>query len=154
MDVRSNLQSAAARSRETLRKRVNNKVFAKSQRVADFHKSDCVNILKSRGTLEEAARFVKAEWESGFDSDKNNSAMYEAPIQLYVSNRIGVAADITRILAEMHVMILQINTQNKNDGLTIINLKVSCKNIEHYNTIVSKLRAIESVESIARAYNS
>ena len=80
--------------------------------------------------------------------------MYEAPIQLYVSNRIGVAADITRILAEMHVMILQINTQNKNDGLTIINLKVSCKNIEHYNTIVSKLRAIESVESIARAYNS
>ncbi|MBQ1956591.1 MAG: bifunctional (p)ppGpp synthetase/guanosine-3',5'-bis(diphosphate) 3'-pyrophosphohydrolase [Clostridia bacterium] len=119
-----------------------------------IHKSDCVNILKSRGNLEEAARFVKAEWESGFDSDKNNSAMYEAPIQLYVSNRIGIAADITRILAEMHVMILQINTQNKNDGLTIINLKVSCKNIEHYNTIVSKLRAIESVESIARAYNS
>jgi (p)ppGpp synthase/HD superfamily hydrolase len=61
-------------------------------------------------------------------------------------------ADVTAVLAEMRVSILQINVNNRNDGSAIINLKVGCRNIDHINSIVSRLRGLSGVDNILRGF--
>ena len=66
---------------------------------------------------------------------------------------MGLIADISVALSEMKVQLLQINTlKNGADGV-IINLKISCKNVEHYRSIVSRLRSIDSVVDITRGFS-
>jgi (p)ppGpp synthase/HD superfamily hydrolase len=56
-------------------------------------------------------------------------------------------------LADMKVLLLQINTQKKNDGRMVINLKISCKNVDHYHSIVSRLKGLRDVTDIERGYS-
>ena len=58
-------------------------------------------------------------------------------------------AEITAAIADMKVSILQINTQNTQKGIAM-NLTVGCKNVNHYNAIVSRIRGIRSVLSVER----
>ena len=63
-----------------------------------------------------------------------------------------VTINITRasVLADMKVTLLGINTKKRTDSDIIIQLTVGCKNIDHYNSILSRLRAIPHVQSIER----
>ena len=62
-------------------------------------------------------------------------------------------ADITAALAEMRVSILQVGAVRRGDGTSIINLKIGCKNTDHYNSIVSRLRALDGVSNIVRGFS-
>ena len=55
-------------------------------------------------------------------------------------------------LADMKVSILSVNTQKASGGRAIMNLKVSCKNVDHYNSIVSRLRSLENVVDVVRGF--
>ena len=55
------------------------------------------------------------------------------------------------MLADMRVPLLSITTRNKND-LVIININVSCKDVEHLKAIVTRLNNIPNVENITRSY--
>ena len=78
----------------------------------------------------------------------SRSSVYEALIQIYAYSTMTLIADITMALADMKVSILQINAQSRSNDRMIINLKISCKNIEHYKSIVSRLQDIGGVESV------
>ena len=77
---------------------------------------------------------------------------FEAMIQIYASNIIGVLASVSRVLADMKVLILQVNTQQAGKDTTIINLTVSCKSTDHYQSIVSRLRTVSGVLSVSRGF--
>jgi (p)ppGpp synthase/HD superfamily hydrolase len=62
-------------------------------------------------------------------------------------------ADITVALADMRVSIISVNVAYKNDGGAIVNLKVGCKNIGHYDSIVSRLRSLSGVSNIVRGFS-
>ena len=113
-----------------------------------IHKKDCPNAVLSMQKEEDKERWVKAHWETG----AKPSDEYEALIQVCTYDRIGMFADISVALAEMKVFILNINTIKKNDEQAIINLKISCKNVEHFSSIVSKLSSIKDVISVKRGY--
>ena len=117
-----------------------------------IHKVDCPNVLQGRYLPENEGRWKEAHWEAGEQSDKNGS-LYEALLQIHASDRIGMLADISTALADMRVSILQINVTNKSDGNAIINLKVGCRNIDHCNSIVSRLRGLSGVENILRGFS-
>ena len=61
-------------------------------------------------------------------------------------------ANITAALADMKVSLLSINTKKRTDEDIIINLTIGCKNVEHFNSIVSRIRSIDHVRSIARGF--
>jgi (p)ppGpp synthase/HD superfamily hydrolase len=61
-------------------------------------------------------------------------------------------ADISIALAEMRVSILQINAQKLGSAQCLINISVSCKNLEHFNNIVSKLKSVKGVHDVTRGY--
>jgi len=115
------------------------------------HKADCPNVLDGLEKAEYADRWVEAHWELPTASTRHS--VYEAHIQIYAYNTITLIADITGALADMKVSILQINSQKRSNERIIINLTISCKNIEHYKSIVSRLKDLSGVENVTRGFS-
>ena len=111
-----------------------------------IHKADCPNISSAYANEENVDRFVKAEWDIPTGSSVST---YESAIQIYVTNRISILADISMALAEMKVDIVSVDARNI-DGASIINMTISCKNIEHFNSILSRVRNIKDVIRVSR----
>ncbi len=112
------------------------------------HRADCPNIQHNLKDPACADRFVRAYWEG---SAQNQT--YEAMLRIYAKNNLMLLAGITAALAEMRVSLLSINTTRKEGGEDIlVNLTVSCKNIEHIKSIISRLRIVPNVESVVRGY--
>jgi GTP pyrophosphokinase len=116
-----------------------------------IHKVECPNVEQGMKKLEDADRWVEAHWENGGKGREND--VYEALIQIHAFSSLTILAEITMALADMKVLLLQINTQKKNDGQLIINLKISCKNVDHYHSIVSRLKGLRDVIAIDRGYS-
>ncbi len=115
-----------------------------------IHKQDCPNVLIGLKKLESADRWIRAHWEN---PDSPSSSVYEALLQIHAYNSIKLIADITVMLAEMKVSILQINSLKSADDRVTINLKISCKNIDHYSSIVSRLKTLSDVVAITRGFS-
>ena len=117
-----------------------------------IHKKDCPNVIEGMKNDENSHRWKVAHWEEP-DSGSSSKNVYEALLQLFTEDRVGMLADVAVALADMKVAILQVNSQKRNNGKGIISLKISCKNIEHYNSIVARLRTLNGVESVGRGFS-
>ena len=115
------------------------------------HKCDCPNVVAGLKNEEQADRWLEAHWESR--AHENVANVYEAMIQVYAYDRISMIADITTALAEMKVSILQISSQMRGEGRAVINITVSCKNMEHLKSIVSRLKQLRDVEDVTRGFS-
>ena len=116
-----------------------------------IHKKDCPNVIEGMKSEENAHRWKEAHWELGDQGSPKD--VYEALLQLFTEDRVGMLADVAVALADMKVAILHVNSQKRTNGRCIISLKISCKNIDHYNSIVSRLRTLDGVESVARGFS-
>lgn len=113
------------------------------------HKVDCPNIIYDMEKKKD--RLVTVEWRRG--SIEEHVDRYEALLQVFTEDRISMLADISIALADMRVSITQVNTKKKSDGDVIINIAVSCKNVNHLHSIVSRLRSINGVIDVKRGYS-
>ena len=114
------------------------------------HKQDCPNVAENRKKPEYADRFVQAYWEAGSET---SFAAYEALLQIHAFSSLTLIANVTMALADMKVSILAINTQKKTDGSIVINLTISCKNFDHYHSIVSRLKGLPDVVDVVRGFS-
>ena len=113
-----------------------------------IHKSDCHNVLLGRANEADSDRWVEAHWELGALTSAKEE--FEARLQIVAHNSIRLIADITMALADMRVSILEINSQKYSNNGIAINLRISCKNISHCESIISRLKGLKDVESVAR----
>ena len=118
-----------------------------------IHKCDCPNAVAGRKNPENADRWIKAEWDNDSFITPEGRALYEVVLQIFAENDIMLLANITAAIADMKVSLLSINTKKRTESDIIINLTVGCKNIEHYNSILSRLRNINHIHSIERGYS-
>lgn len=116
-----------------------------------IHKKDCPNAVQGMSNPGMEDRWKQAHWEQDGDSESTKS-VYEALLQVHTIDTVGVLADISGALADMKVSILAINSQKASGGRAIMNLKISCKNVDHYNSIVSRLRSLENVVDVVRGF--
>lgn len=114
-----------------------------------IHKIDCPNVLRGQADPEQRDRFINAHWEYG-SAEEGAGGLYESLITVVAENSISLLAEITAALADMKVSLLGINTQKKGSDMMIVNLTIGCKNIGHYNSIVSRLKSVRSVVSVSR----
>lgn len=114
-----------------------------------IHKIDCQNVLRGQADPEQRDRFINAHWTYG-SADEGAGGLYESLITVTAESSISLLADITAALADMKVSLLGINTQKKGSDMMLVNLTVGCKNIGHYNSIVSRLKSVRSVISVSR----
>ena len=118
-----------------------------------IHKQDCPNAIQGSADEKTRDRWLRAEWDRDDFMQENGRALYEVVLQIFAENDIMLIANITAAIADMKVTLLSINTKKRTENDIIINLTVGCKNIEHYNSILSRLRSINHVHSIARGYS-
>ena len=111
------------------------------------HNSECQNIVASRENPENADRWVKVHWAEHKSVQRE---LYEAQLGIMVYDRAGILSELVAALSDMKVQLLQINTNNVSELEILISLKISCKNVDHYHSIVSRLRSIDGVSDIRR----
>ena len=116
-----------------------------------IHKQDCPNVVTGRSNPETKDRWLEAHWENA--ESTTSADVYEAQLKIHVYDRIGIIADITVALSEMKVFILQINTLASNSDRSTVNLKVCCKNVDHYRSIVAKLKSLDGVIDVTRGFS-
>ena len=117
-----------------------------------IHKSDCPNVKDGKQNPDTADRWLPAWWENTEVAD-TSKGVYEALLQIHTLDGVGVLAEIAGALSDMKVSILQINSQKASNGRAIMNLKVSCKNVEHYRSIVSRLKSLNNVVDVVRGFS-
>ena len=116
-----------------------------------IHKCDCPNVVEAQAKEDDdKSRWLEAHWDNG--GVANRTSQYEAMLQVYADDSIGVLADISVALADMRVSILQVNTAKRQGEKVMINLKISCKNTEHYSSIVARIKGLKHVISVTRGY--
>ena len=116
-----------------------------------IHKADCPNIKNAYSHDENANRFVKAEWD--IPASGSYKSAYDSSIQILVTNRMSLLAEITAALAEMKVDIVSISTKNIEDT-TLMNMTISCRDIGHFNAILSRIRNIKDVIRVTRTMSA
>ena len=114
-----------------------------------IHKRDCPNVISNLYKDEMADRFVTAHWEN---NPTELTGTFEAHIQVFAENRMTLIADLTAALAEMRVSLHQISTQSKGQDDIVVNLVVGCKDVAHFDSIISRLKNISRVMKVTRGY--
>ncbi len=114
-----------------------------------IHKQDCQNTITGLTNPAYTNRWLNARWETAGSS----ASEFEAQIRIVAQNDIRLIADVTMALADMKVSLLAISTRNRAD-CTIIELSVSCKNLDHFKSIMSRLRSVPNVEEVTRGYSA
>ena len=117
-----------------------------------IHKKDCPNAVEGIRNPEMSGRWKHAEWDMDDYVPGEGKPLYEVMLQLYAENNIMLLADITAQLAEMKVSLLSINTKKRTDNEMLINLTVGCRDIEHYEMILSRLKRVRHVISVTRGF--
>lgn len=109
------------------------------------HTRGCTNVPRDLENCAEPERWVKAEWDDKTSSD------YRVTLEITCLNRVGLLADISGVMANMHVMINSIAVKELNDGRCIISIAITISNAEHYVKLKDKLKKISNVLDIQRA---
>ncbi len=118
------------------------------------HKRDCPNVTVNMQKPEYEGRWVSAYWEQGASLIGSSSQYFEAMLRIYAKDNIGLLALITVALADMRVNLVSVSTQKSGGDDIIINLTVNAKNLEHVNSIVSRLRSIDNINDVTRGFGS
>ena len=121
--------------------------FVTRGRGVSIHRTDCVNIINL--SAEERARLINAEWQEG-EADNPNER-FPAEIKIYVNNRTGVLVDVSKILTEMKIDLTGVNSRTNKQGKATITMSFDVHSKEELNSIIAKIRQVESVIDIERS---
>lgn len=118
--------------------------FVTRGRGISIHRSDCINLLSLPEI--ERARIIEAEWAE----DEGSSERFIAQLTLYGNDRIGLLADISRVISEQEIAILSLRTQVSKTGTATIVVDFETGGVEEINRLSARLRQIEGVIDIER----
>lgn len=108
------------------------------------HKRDCSNVPKNMTECADADRWIPVRW-TGKQNEK-----FEAMVKIHALNRPSILADVTVAISNMHIQLHAVNAKELKDGNCEINITFSVENVEHLNSVMAKLKKIDSVYSVER----
>ncbi|MBQ8209553.1 MAG: bifunctional (p)ppGpp synthetase/guanosine-3',5'-bis(diphosphate) 3'-pyrophosphohydrolase [Clostridia bacterium] len=111
------------------------------------HKKDCTNVPKNISSAAEPERWINVHWETTGNQGFNTT------LAISCIDRMSMLADISVALANMHVMIHNVNTRDPKDGTFLLYMTVTVNNAEHLRGITAKLTKINGVLNIERSAN-
>ena len=110
-----------------------------------IHRTDCINVMNM--SAEDRNRLIDAEWQV---PAHESCERYMADINVFAYNRTGLIVDISKIFSERKIDILALNTRISKQGTATINICFEVRSKEELNSMVEKIRQIESVKDIER----
>jgi len=118
--------------------------FVTRGRGISIHRTDCINVLNLSEL--DRMRLLDAEWQTNEDEE----GRYMAEIKIYGNNRTGLLVDITKVLTERQIDISAVNSNTSKQGIATITIAFGTKGKEELNSLVDKIRQVESVIDIER----
>ena len=120
--------------------------FVTRGRGVTIHRTDCENIVLLPSI--ERARLIEAQWDkpqSAFVHEK-----YAVEICVFAENRVGMLVDISKIMSEMDLDVVNLNARvNKKQEATIdIGFMISSKN--ELEKVVDKIKMVTGVRDVTR----
>lgn len=110
-----------------------------------IHKQNCNNI--NNLAEDQKARLVEVEWGSG------SGSVFEAEISLSAYDRSGMLRDISNVLANEKINLLNIqSTSNKEEQMVYSKLVVEVSSVDQLVRIMDKLAQIPNVLSVKRTH--
>lgn len=110
-------------------------------RGVSVHRTDCVN---TKNLLEEGNRIIDVYWSD------NKKTTYSADIEIYANDRLGLLADVIKVLGDNKCNIMAVTSKTTKEKIAIIELTIEVENIEKLNTVLKNLRKIDSVYEVKR----
>jgi len=120
--------------------------FVTRGRGVSIHRTDCINVMCMNEF--ERQRLVPAEWNG---AEQKESKLFSAEIRIFAKNRPGVLLGISKVLTENDIAITSMNARTSKSDTATISLSFDVKDTETLNTIIGKLRNVESVMDIERS---
>ena len=118
--------------------------FVTRGRGISIHRTDCINVLNLSDL--DQMRLLDAEWQTNGGEDSR----YMAEIKIFGNNRTGLLTDITQLLAERKIDIVSVNSNTSKQEIATITLAFRTKGKDELNSVVDKIRQVESVIEIER----
>ncbi len=110
-----------------------------------IHTRQCSNVPKNIALCAEPERWVKATWDAKAKSD------YRVTLGVTCINRVGMLADLSTALANMHVMIHSLFTKESKDSRVVIYLTITVNSAEHLRNLSEKLKKVKGVIDVERS---
>jgi GTP pyrophosphokinase len=111
--------------------------FVTRGRGVSVHREGCVNARVVDGESQE--RLIEVEW------DENRTGVFAAAIELKALDRTQLLADVARMLAEHHVMILASSSQAGADRVARMRFECELADAQHLDAVLTALRQLEGV---------
>ena len=106
------------------------------------HRCECVNIAGLKDT--QAERFVDVCWADIIEGT------FSASIEITARDRVTLIADITMLLANMHIPIHAIQTKKNALGELVMLMDISVNDISHLRNICTKVHGVRGVTDVSR----
>ena len=110
-----------------------------------IHTRKCSNVPKNIALAPEPERWINAYW----DNKVQNS--YRVTLAVTCMNRVGMLADTSAVIANMHVMIHSIFTKEGSDGRSTVYMTITVNGAEHLKSVCEKLKKVKGVLSTERS---
>ena len=110
-----------------------------------IHTRDCNNVPKDIDEAPEPQRWVNVFWDAGTKEE------FKATLMISCLNRIGMLADISGMMSNMHVMIHDFNTRSFKDGRSIFMMTVTVNGVTHLESVIRKIEKIKGVLNVERS---
>ncbi len=120
--------------------------FVTRGRGVSIHRTDCVNVINLSEI--ERARLIEAEWQAGAEDETFGE--YLGEIKIYCNDRPGLLVDISRVFSERDININGIFSRTSKQGVATIDVSFNTKGREQINSLIERIRQIESVIDIER----
>ena len=110
-----------------------------------IHTRSCSNVPKNVALSPEPERWINAWW------DNKTASSYRATLAVTCLDEVGMLAEISGQLANLHVMIHSIFTKETKDGRCVMLITITVNGAEHLNSVKEKLKKIKGVLSVERS---
>ncbi len=119
--------------------------FVTRGRGVTIHRTDCVNVLNMSEA--DRARLIEAEWAR---PDSRSPDRYMAEIQVFANNRTGLMVDISKIFTERKIDLRTINSRTNRQEKATLTMSFEVGSKEELNSLIEKIRQVESVLDVER----
>ena len=114
--------------------------FVTRNRGVSIHRQDCINIINE----EEKERLIEVDWGQ-------TGTTYPVSVVVEAFNRVGLARDITVVVAAEKVNIANMNVSEKPDQQAMISITIDIEDLGQLSRVLSRIEGVRGVINVTRA---
>lgn len=110
-----------------------------------IHNRSCTNVPRDIAAAAEPDRWIPAYWSNTVKEE------FKATLLATCIDRVGLIADVSGQLANMHVMIHSLTTRELKDGRCTLLMTITVNGVEHLNSVIGRISKINGMLSVERS---